>query len=311
MPSETAAFLGNPEHWAGAEATYDDVQPFHGGVRILIRGNGDGFTTEVDPAGGERCRHVPLGPRVVRQAFEAIVLADPLSLPEESGHVPLPDETCRTIRLVDPAGRARSVARWQREPVLAAFETAAIALTVIPKNMHAWGAKPIPAVPPRAIPAPTAPPPRLLRAAVGLFEELRWSFEAVPDKPIVRTAIVGRNGPFTLFAQARNSPDAEQLLFYSVAKTNVPPALRAAAAEFLTRANYGMVVGNFELDLSDGEVRCKTYVETALDSGPVSHAQLKSALFHNVRMLDKYLPGLRKLLEEGVSPLDAWRSVEG
>lgn len=311
MPSETAAFLGNPEQWTGAEAFYDDVQPLHGGVRILVRGNGDGFVTEVDPVGGERTFHVPLGPRVVRQAFEAIVTSDVLSLPPHSGHVPVPDETCRTIRLTNAAGGVRSVARWQREPVLAAFETAGIAFTVIPKNMHAWGAQPISAVPPKPIPAAAAPPPRLLRAAVGLFEELQWKYEAVPDKPIVRASIVGRNGPFTLFAQARSSPDAEQLLFYGVAKTNVPPALRSAAAEFLTRANYGMVVGNFELDFSDGEVRYKTYVEAAPDSGPVSHVQLKSALFHNVRMLDKYLPGLRKLLDEGVSPLDAWRFVEG
>ena len=31
-------------------------------------------------------------------------------------------------------------------------------------------------------------------------------------------------------------------------------------AEFLTRANYGLVFGNFEMDMHDGEIRYKTFV---------------------------------------------------
>ena len=30
---------------------------------------------------------------------------------------------------------------------------------------------------------------------------------------------------------------------------------RQDIAEYLTRANYGMVMGNFEMDYSDGEIR--------------------------------------------------------
>ncbi|MDJ1171766.1 hypothetical protein PMG71_20260 [Roseofilum sp. BLCC_M154] len=31
-------------------------------------------------------------------------------------------------------------------------------------------------------------------------------------------------------------------------------------AEFLTKANYGMILGDFELDLTDGELRDKTSI---------------------------------------------------
>jgi hypothetical protein len=30
---------------------------------------------------------------------------------------------------------------------------------------------------------------------------------------------------------------------------------RAPPAEFITRANYGLIIGNFELDFEDGEIR--------------------------------------------------------
>ena len=34
-------------------------------------------------------------------------------------------------------------------------------------------------------------------------------------------------------------------------------------AEFLTRANYGIMIGNFEMDFNDGEVRYKGALEYA------------------------------------------------
>lgn len=46
---------------------------------------------------------------------------------------------------------------------------------------------------------------------------------------------------------------------------NVPEDRRLALAEFLTRANYGLFIGNFEMDWQDGEVRYKTSIDVAGD----------------------------------------------
>ena len=35
---------------------------------------------------------------------------------------------------------------------------------------------------------------------------------------------------------------------------------RAATVEYITRANYGLRNGNFEVDMNDGEIRYKCYV---------------------------------------------------
>lgn len=48
---------------------------------------------------------------------------------------------------------------------------------------------------------------------------------------------------------------------YGCADMNVAEANRGEVAEYLTRANYAINFGNFEMDMSDGEVRYKYAVD--------------------------------------------------
>jgi hypothetical protein len=69
----------------------------------------------------------------------------------------------------------------------------------------------------------------------------------------------GANGSWMCFAQAQD--DNQRFIFYSVMESKVPANKRQTVAEYLTRANYGLVLGNFEMDFSDGEVRYKTSID--------------------------------------------------
>ncbi len=68
-----------------------------------------------------------------------------------------------------------------------------------------------------------------------------------------------------------------------------------AIAEFITRANYGLVIGNFELDFSDGELRYKTAIDVEDDN--LSFALIKQMVYANVIIMDKYLPGIMAVIE--------------
>jgi hypothetical protein len=106
---------------------------------------------------------------------------------------------------------------------------------------------------------PESPNPNSARAFDTLrdwLEEDDWHPQQLDDQMIYRTFFAGKNGDMRCYAQI--VPDMEQFLFYVVASTRAPEEVRLAVAEFLTRANYGMRIGNFELDYSDGEVRYKT-----------------------------------------------------
>ena len=50
---------------------------------------------------------------------------------------------------------------------------------------------------------------------------------------------------------------------YAIAPINADEQTRPTVMEYITRANYGVRNGNFEMDLRDGEIRYKSYVPTA------------------------------------------------
>ena len=103
---------------------------------------------------------------------------------------------------------------------------------------------------------------------------------------------------------------------YAVWEERVAEAQRLAMSEFLHRANYGLVLGNFELDLGDGEVRFKVGIDVEgvrLDlprSNPVGPALIKQGFYAVVSLFDKYLPGLRAV-SGGADPHAAIRVIEG
>ena len=114
----------------------------------------------------------------------------------------------------------------------------------------------------------------LFQAVTMFFEEMEWPFETVEGQgEVLQTWYEGANGMFVCFCHCRE--EAEQIIFYVVAQERCPEAYRAAMAEFLTRANFGMLIGNFEMDYSDGEVRYKTSVD--LEDAGMSPALLRNS----------------------------------
>lgn len=72
-------------------------------------------------------------------------------------------------------------------------------------------------------------------------------------------------------------------------------ATRMMAMEFITRANYGTRIGNFELDADDGEIRYKVYVSTR-DAESLNRELVEEAIYIVVSMLNRYGDGLMKVL---------------
>ena len=116
----------------------------------------------------------------------------------------------------------------------------------------------------------------------------------------------GRNGKWTCYAKARE--EQEQFVFYSICPVNAPENKPLAVAEFLTRANSGMIIGNFEMDFEDGKIRYKTSINVESDS--LSFALIKKLVYTNVTMMDEYLPGIITAIEGNMSAKDAIAQIE-
>ena len=100
---------------------------------------------------------------------------------------------------------------------------------------------------------------RILDALTEFFRADGWNFSQLEGRTTLIMTVNGAHGTYTFFAQARE--EQEQVAVYSVYGVKASEAKRVEAMEYITRANYGLIIGNFELDLSDGEVRYKTSLD--------------------------------------------------
>ncbi|GET35956.1 YbjN domain-containing protein [Microseira wollei] len=141
---------------------------------------------------------------------------------------------------------------------------------------------------------------------VNFFTEDEWPFVQIEGEPLLQMVFQGENGKWTCYAKAR--VEQKQLVFYSVCPVNTPENKRMAIAEFLTRANCGMIIGNFEMDFEDGEIRYKTSIDVEGDS--LSSALIKQLVYANVMMMDQYLPGIMSVIYGEVEAVDAIAQIE-
>lgn len=147
----------------------------------------------------------------------------------------------------------------------------------------------------------------LFNVVQRFFTDDEWYFLQMDSQPILQMSFQGKNGKWTCYAQVKE----EQYIFffYSVCPVNVPEDKRMAMSEFLTRANYGLKIGNFEMDFSDGELRYKTSVD--VENGSLSSALVSNLVYANLWTMDRYLPGILSVIYGHVTPEVAVGQVEG
>ena len=146
----------------------------------------------------------------------------------------------------------------------------------------------------------------IFQTIVDFFKEDNWSFAPINKQPALRLACEGKNGKCDCYAQVREQQ--QQFVFYSICPVNAPENKRLAVAEFITRANYGTIIGNFELDYTDGEIRYKTSID--VEGSNLTFPLIKQLVYANVTMMDEYLPGIVSVIEGDVEPKEAIRAIE-
>lgn len=141
-----------------------------------------------------------------------------------------------------------------------------------------------------------------------LYEKMKAVIEAegLPGQEAkefsgVRLAFVGKNGRFFCFARAEASHS--RVTFYSIAPFIVSEQRRADMALLLCRIHFGLPQGCFELDLEDGELRFRVGLRFADEAG--DERMIRQSLWACVAGMDRYLPALVSLSEQGLAPEQA------
>ena len=147
---------------------------------------------------------------------------------------------------------------------------------------------------------------QIYQEMVNFFQQDEWPFYLVERQPVLQTAFEGKNGKWACFARAREQQP--QMVFYSICPVNVPEDKLMAVAEFLIRANSGMILGNFELDFAEGKISYKTSIDVEGDR--LSFALIKRLVYANVTMMDEYWRGIMSVIYGGVEVREAIASIE-
>jgi hypothetical protein len=130
-----------------------------------------------------------------------------------------------------------------------------------------------------------------LRDVVTSFlEQKDWSYAELSDGSLM-LSYDGQNGRFRcrLFVDEARSA----VVYYSLFPVPVPTGRHEAVLEFINRANLGVVIGNFEFDAAQRQIRYRTSIDVEGDR--LTHALLTHVVHANVLAMDRYLPELTEV----------------
>jgi hypothetical protein len=139
------------------------------------------------------------------------------------------------------------------------------------------------------------------------FEIDEWETRQLAEADnVLQTGFRGDNGEWDCLAVALE--DSGFFLFYSMCPRTCPPERMPQMIEFIHRANFGLNLGNFELNVDDGEIRFKTSVR--LDGESVPYKLCQHLVHHNVLVMDEYMPGIQCIVDGDFSAEAAIMIVE-
>jgi hypothetical protein len=138
------------------------------------------------------------------------------------------------------------------------------------------------------------------------FTDDEWYYLQLGSQPILQMTYPGKNGKWTCYAQVHE--EQQIFFFYSVCPIDTPEEKRLLMAELLTRANYGLKVGYFDMNFADGEVRFKTSIDVGEEN--LSNTILRNLVYNNLWIMDHYLPGILSLIYSDITPVEVIQKME-
>ena len=145
----------------------------------------------------------------------------------------------------------------------------------------------------------------LFDVMVQFFEEDDWNFMEIDSGKALKMGVSGSNGEYDCYAIVNE--EGQTFQFISSFPVKVPENKRLLIAEFFTRANYGLNIGNFEMDFEDGDIRCRTSIDVEGDR--LTPALVSNLVSTNIVLIDYYFPGIMKVIYGGVSPEEVIKSI--
>lgn len=136
---------------------------------------------------------------------------------------------------------------------------------------------------------------------VGFLSADGVNFMADEQKGVIVVGFNGEHGPVHLMARVNEQRKVLFLLFRL--PLAVPEERRVEMSEATTRANYGLSIGCFEMDLRNGELNFKVSVPT--DEATLSLSQFRRCMGAAGSTIDYYMPAFFQVVFNDMSAEEA------
>lgn len=128
--------------------------------------------------------------------------------------------------------------------------------------------------------------PSLFELITGYMAEAGRHFESEPEGGLIVAQIGGELGNWHTYIQITEDSETRRVVIHANLPARIPQGTRQAVSELLTRFNYDLVVGNFELGLDDGEVLFKTTLDLA--DGLLTQAMFERMYLLNCGVMNEH-----------------------
>ena len=162
-------------------------------------------------------------------------------------------------------------------------------------------------------PETVSQPPFTEETALQFFvrhlDEMKWKYHRYPEKSGLYSIFNGDNVQWNLNLYAREMSSGHFLLgVNSLIPNKTPVERRVAIAELLTRINYELSVGCFELDLEDGEIRLRTSL--VLPGADITPGIVEELLRSNIYIVIERFQQIMAVMYSDVTPENALKPKE-
>ena len=148
----------------------------------------------------------------------------------------------------------------------------------------------------------------IAQAIVAILDEKDFRYSFDQEKGIIQYILHIKSKIRYVNYTIRVRDDAFTVYAYSpINADNEDTDQITRVAEFICRANYGLVNGNFELDFNDGEIRYKCHVDCEGDNDDIAYTSeiMKTAMQLPANMFKTYGDGLLDVIFSGEKAKEA------
>jgi hypothetical protein len=148
---------------------------------------------------------------------------------------------------------------------------------------------------------------KALETVRKVLTDVGWEPQATDIEGVLQVDFSGDNIPIAS-ALADVRIDYERFLYYLNFRDRASAKHRAETMEFITRANFDLVIGNFELNLKDGSVRFKSAID--FTNAVLSRALIRNAIKSAMDAVELYADELVEVMHGVRKAAEAVRRAE-